>query len=49
MLLGVCLCTAKKAPIFGHGDTLHCQKAPYIWTWRHFALPKSPLEMGMGT
>ena len=22
------LCTAKKPPIYGHGDTLHCQKAP---------------------
>ena len=38
------LSTAKKLPMYGHGDTLHCQKAPYIW-----ALPKSPRYMGMGT
>ena len=36
-------------PIYGHGDTLHCQKAPYVWAWEHFALPKSALCMGMGT
>ena len=40
-------CTAKKLPTYGHGDTLHCQKAPNIWEWGHFALPKSPLHMGM--
>ena len=22
---------------------------PYIWAWGHFALPKRPLKMGMGT
>ena len=43
------LCTAKKPPIYGHGDTLHCQKAPHIWTWGHFPLAKSPPYMGMGT
>ena len=24
------LCTAKNPPIYGHGDTLHCQKDPYM-------------------
>ena len=41
------LCTAEKPPMYGHGDTLHCQKAPYIWAWGQFALPKSLLNMGM--
>ena len=41
--------SAKKAPIYGHGDTLHCQKGPYIGAWGHFALPKRPLYRGMGT
>ena len=36
-------------PIFRHGDTLHCRKALYIWAWGHFARPKRPLYMGMGT
>ena len=26
-------------------DALYRQKAPYIWAWGHFALPKSPLYM----
>ena len=43
------ICNAKKAPIDGHGDSLHCQKGPYLWAWGHFALPKRPLIMGMGT
>ena len=43
------LCTAKKPPKHEHGDILHCQKAPYIWAWGHFELPKRPLYMGMGT
>ena len=43
------LCTAKKAPVYWHGDTLHCQKVPYIWAWGHFALPKRRLYIGMGT
>ena len=30
-------------------NTLHCQKALYIWAWEHFALPKMPLHMDMGT
>ena len=42
-------CTAKKPAMYGHGDTLHCQKASYVWAWGHVALPKSPLCMGMGT
>eukprot|EP00670_Eutreptiella_braarudii_P019901 CAMPEP_0174355358 /NCGR_PEP_ID=MMETSP0811_2-20130205/24508_1 /TAXON_ID=73025 ORGANISM="Eutreptiella gymnastica-like, Strain CCMP1594" /NCGR_SAMPLE_ID=MMETSP0811_2 /ASSEMBLY_ACC=CAM_ASM_000667 /LENGTH=95 /DNA_ID=CAMNT_0015486685 /DNA_START=228 /DNA_END=515 /DNA_ORIENTATION=+ len=33
---------------YGCGDTLHCQKAPYLWAWGHFALPKSSVDMGMG-
>ena len=43
------LCTAKKPLIYGNGDTLHCQKAPHIWRWGHFTLPKSPSYMAMGT
>ena len=27
------LCTGKKAPIYGHGDTLHYRKSPHIWAW----------------
>ena len=34
---------------YGHGGTLQCQEAPYIWVWRHLALPKSPPYLGMGT
>ena len=29
--------------------TLHCQKAPHLWRWGHFAVPKSPSYMAMGT
>ena len=43
------LCATKKPPKHGHGDTLHYQRAPYIWAWGHYAPPKSPLNMGMGT
>ena len=43
------LCTGKKAPIYGHGDTLHWQKGPQIWAWGHFALAKRPPHMSMGT
>ena len=43
------LCTAKKPLIYGDGDTLHCQKAPHIWRWGHFAPPQSPAYMAMGT
>ena len=44
------LCTSKKAPpIYGHGDTLHCQKAPYVGALRNFTLQKSTLDMGMRT
>ena len=43
------LCTGKKAPIYGDGDTLHWQKGPHIWGWGHFALAKRPPYMGMGT
>ena len=25
------LCTGKRAPIYGHGDTLQWQKGPHIW------------------
>ena len=35
------LCTGKKAPIYGHGDTLYWQEGPHIWAWGHFALAKS--------
>ena len=35
------LCTAKKAPMYEHGDTLHCQKGPYIWAWGHFDITNS--------
>ena len=35
--------------IYGHGDTLHWEKGPYIWAWGHSALGKGPLYMGMGT
>ena len=31
----------KKLLIYGDGETLHLQKAPHIWRWGHFALPKS--------
>ena len=34
--------TTKKSPMYGYGDTLHCQKAPYIWAQGHFVLPKEP-------
>ena len=40
------LCTGKKAPIYGHGDTLHWQKGPYIWAWGHFALGQSDTRDG---
>ena len=43
------LCTGKKAPMYGHGDTLHRQKGPHVWAWVHFALAKRPPCMGMGT
>ena len=26
-------CTGKKLRIYGHGDTVHCQKAPYVWAF----------------
>ena len=42
-------CSAEKPPMYGHPDTLHYQKAPYIWAWGHFALRKNHLCMGMGT
>ena len=32
------LCTSKKAPIYGHWDTLHCQKGPQMWAWGHIFL-----------
>ena len=35
--------------IYGDGDTLHCKRAPHIWRWGHFTLPKSPSYMAMGT
>ena len=41
------LCTGKRAPIYGHGDTLHWEKGPYIWAWGHSALGKGPLYTGM--
>ena len=28
---------------------MHCHKALHIWGWGHFALPKSPSYMAMGT
>ena len=31
------LCTGKKAPIYGHGDTLHWQKGSSVWAWGLFA------------
>ena len=43
------LCTGKKAPIYGHGDTLHRRKGTHIWAWGHFVLTKRPPCMGMGT
>ena len=36
-------------PIYGYGDTLHCQKAAYISARGHFALPKGPIYLGMAT
>ena len=45
----VTLCTSKKAPIHGHGDTLQWHKGAHIWAWGHFALAKRPPYMGMGT
>ena len=42
------LCTAKKAPIYGHGDTLQCQKGPNMWAWGEFTLAKRRPYMGMG-
>ena len=43
------LCTGKKAPIYGHGDTLHWRNSPHLWAWKHFALAKKPPYMGMET
>ena len=36
------LCTGKKAPIYGDGDTLHWQKGPHIWAWDTLRWPKGP-------
>ena len=41
--------TGKRAPIYGHGDTLHWQKGAHKWARGHFALAKRPQHMGMGT
>ena len=43
------LCTGKKAPINGHGDTLQWQKGTHKWAWGHFALAKRRPNMVMGT
>ena len=43
------LCTSKKPLICANGNTLHRQKAPHIWRWGHFALPKSPSHTATGT
>ena len=40
--------TGKKAPIYGHGDTLHLEKGLRTWAWRHFVLAKRPPYMGIG-
>ena len=37
-------CTAKKSVIYDHGDTLKCQKAPYIWAWGHFPRQKASFK-----
>ena len=42
------LCTGKKAPIYGHGDTLHWQKGPHIWARGHFALAKGAHKWAWG-
>ena len=42
-------CIATQASIFGHADGLHYQKEFYKWTWRHYALPRRPVFMGMQT
>ena len=42
------ICTGKKVPIYGHGDTLHWQKAPHIWAWGHLAMAKEPAYMRTG-
>ena len=54
------LCSAKNTPRSGHVGTLHCQqhqhrdtlhyqKHFYFRAWKHFALPKSPPVLSMGT
>ena len=43
------ICTDKTLFKYGHGDTLHYQKAHHTRAWRHFALPKRPRYVGMQT
>ena len=43
------LCNGKKAPIYGHRNTLHWQKGPHNWAWGLIVLAKRPPYMGMGT
>ena len=43
------LCTSKKAPVDGHGDTLHLQKGLHTWAWGQFVVAKRPLYMGIET
>ena len=45
---GACCRTSYLSPhLSRHGDTLHCQKHPWLRAWRHFALPKAPPCPGM--
>ena len=48
MGLGI-LCTGKRAPIYGHEDTLNWQKGPHTWAWGHFALEEWLPYLGSGT
>ena len=41
--------TAKKDPMYGHGDSLHREKGFYILAPKQFPLPKSLLYVSMGT
>ena len=41
--------SAKKPPIYGHGDALRYQKSPNMWMCGHVALPKrAPYRLAWG-
>ena len=35
--------TTKRARIYEHGDTMHCQQGSHIWACGHYAMPQRPL------